>query len=273
MRAASSGPDLITPGTITHSDDGNFSAIPPDLCCVDCSTCREALSARLDGEAEPVPAADTDAHLSTCSACRSWQARAEAMTRTLRVRPAVPTPDLSTKVLPRARREWPRYALFGVAVAQLALGMSQVFGMDDGMTSSAMPAGVFSGEHLLNESTAWNIALGIGLLWVSLRTRAVTGMLPVLTGFLAVLTVFTAHDLITGAVTVSRVLSHLLLVLGLALLYVVNRQHPRRDPAPGSRVDEKTSDRQRNIEPPLSQPASTGDRPPHLRPASRRKVA
>ncbi|MFC6091974.1 zf-HC2 domain-containing protein [Saccharothrix lopnurensis] len=51
---------------------------------MDCETCREALSARLDGEAEPGPAAEVDAHLGQCAACTRRRTRAQALTRTAR---------------------------------------------------------------------------------------------------------------------------------------------------------------------------------------------
>ncbi|WP_367127721.1 zf-HC2 domain-containing protein [Saccharothrix sp. HUAS TT1] len=60
---------------------------------MDCRSCREALSARLDGEVEPVPAAETDAHLAQCPACTRRQAGAQALTRSIRVRPAGPGPE------------------------------------------------------------------------------------------------------------------------------------------------------------------------------------
>ncbi|MDI3313544.1 MAG: zf-HC2 domain-containing protein [Mycobacterium sp.] len=66
---------------------------------MDCEMCREAVSARLDGEAEPVAPAVVDDHLSKCPACRRWQAAAARLTRALRVRPVVETPDLVTGVL------------------------------------------------------------------------------------------------------------------------------------------------------------------------------
>ena len=69
---------------------------------VDCLTCREALSARMDGEAEPAPAEQTDQHLAACAACRSWQARVARTSRTLRVRQATPVPDLSAAILDMA---------------------------------------------------------------------------------------------------------------------------------------------------------------------------
>lgn len=61
--------------------------------------CREALSARLDGEAEPASPAAVDEHLSGCSVCRHWQAEAMTLTRAVRVRPALNTPDLVAGVL------------------------------------------------------------------------------------------------------------------------------------------------------------------------------
>src|SRR5689334_3486018 len=114
---------------------------------VDCQTCQEALSARLDGEDEPVPAEATDRHLASCGACRSWQARATQMSRLLRVRQAAPTPDLSAAILELAvppqgmRGWWARVALIVVATAQVGLALSQMLGVGHG--------GVPSG-HVLN---------------------------------------------------------------------------------------------------------------------------
>ncbi len=253
---------------------------------VDCETCREALSARLDGEPEPAPAADTDAHLDDCAACQAWQEEAAALTRRLRLRPATSTPDLVGAVLdaaaldetetetgPRAAqpetvgagtvgigsgrdggaedegdesraalelgataaeaggtRGWyARSGLAGVAVAQITLGLAQVLGSGpvDAETAGHGIHGA-SGSHLFNESTAWNLALGLGLLWTALRPRATTGMVPVVAGFVVVLGVFSVQDLIAGQATVQRVTSHAILVLGLVLLLVVHRG--RRDP-------------------------------------------
>ena len=103
---------------------------------VDCSTCREALSARFDGEDEGMPATEVNAHLETCADCQAWHEAATALTRTLRVRPATPVPDLTAEILdaappitPPAPRRWlPRTLLGGVAVAQLTLGLAQVLG-------------------------------------------------------------------------------------------------------------------------------------------------
>jgi predicted anti-sigma-YlaC factor YlaD len=241
---------------------------------VDCDTCREAVSARLDGEPEPVPAAETDAHLATCAACRAWQQEAASVTRGLRLRPAVDVPDLTAAILDAAppvrpsTRGWSaRIALAGLAVAQLTLGLAQVFGVD------TVHSGHDSGAaHLFNESTAWNLALGLGMFWTALRPGATTGMLPVMGAFVAVLVPFSAQDLISGAAPLSRITSHGFLVLGVVLMLLVHRGRAPGDGTPVSRV-------------PLTSPTGTsggstelaetrtGRRWRHLRPVSRRDAA
>lgn len=244
---------------------------------VDCLTCREALSARMDGEDEPVPADHTDQHLATCAECRSWQARTAQLSRTLRVREATPVPDLSSAILDAAvppnptRGWWARIALIAVAVAQLGLALSQLIGVE--ATIGLDPHG--SG-HLLNESTAWNLALGIGLLWASFRSRVTTGLIPVLAGFVLILAPYSVHDLVTGAVAASRVAEHGLLVLALALLIVINRRYHDPTPRHGLTVDatEDTEDTNTSTAdtPTPNATGGTTRRPP-LRPAGRHHAA
>jgi predicted anti-sigma-YlaC factor YlaD len=190
---------------------------------VKCEDCREALSARLDGEAEPMPARAVDRHVSTCADCRSWLVRAERLHRSLLLSAAPPVPDLTEAILERTpvpvNEGWPaRIALGLVAVAQLTLALSQVLDVHAGHETG----------HLTHESSAWNLAVGIGLLWAALRTKAAAGQLPVLTGFVVVLTVLSAIDAVNGNVTAGRLLSHGLVVAGLLLLLAVHRQHRDR---------------------------------------------
>ena len=179
-----------------------------------------------------------DRHLAECAACRSWQYRASELSRALRVRPVEPTPDLVSSVVEAATplrdrfvRRWPRVLLACVAVGQMVLGAAQVLGMDHsahGGSQSGTPTG-----HLFSESTAWNLALGLGLLWCAWRVRASSGLLPVLSAFLVVLTGLSIHDVIEGAVPASRLATHGLLVAGLVLLLVVRRDQQRWAPEPG----------------------------------------
>jgi predicted anti-sigma-YlaC factor YlaD len=234
---------------------------------VDCETCREALSARLDGEAEPVP---PDEHLRACVTCQDWLCGAEELTRVLRVRTATAVPDLSAAILDRVTIDppgWgPRVALGAVAAAQVGLALSQALGVAHTVDSHGA-------AHLFNESTAWNLALGVGLLWASLRPRAAAGMIPVLTAFVLALVAYSTYDLLTQAAPVVRVATHGLLVAGLCLLLVVNRQDG--GPRGADQADlAPAADSLGATEPPA--PATGEDRPHRrspLRPAGRHEAA
>lgn len=254
---------------------------------VDCSACRENLSAQLDGEQAPSSADAVERHLDDCSACRRWRDDASRLTSGLRLRPAEPAPDLTGPVLragavrPRRqllrarllRRRRPlRVALICVAVCQLLLGLAQTAGVghhDAGQVPTSGHAPM-SG-HLFNESTAWNLALGLGLLFSAIRTRASSGLVPVLAAFLVVLTGFSASDLLHGEVPVSRLVSHGFLVLGLVLLLLVRNAHrpaPSTSSDPEPLPDDETDALGSPAEPDAEQSAS-----PNLRPVNHRRAA
>lgn len=241
---------------------------------MDCLTFREALSARLDGEPEPVTVGRTDDHLRTCAACQAWHLRATELTRSLRVRPAVAVPDLSAAILAGAPVFEPpagwraRGALAAVATAQVALGLSQLFGAPAHHGEPVMAS------HLFNESTAWNLALGIGMFWAAFRPRATSGLIPVLAGFVALLVAYSTVDLIAGTAPVPRVVGHGLLVAGLVLMIAVNRRYraPSPDSAahPGKPTRWSTVDIEAGGEPvDVAGPAGR----PHLQPAGRHRAA
>lgn len=235
---------------------------------MDCERCRTAVSARLDGEPEDAPTAATDAHLEQCASCRAWQAEASALTRRLRVRPAATTPDLVSVVMsaapdpaPPRRRRVLRTALGAVAAAQLGLGLAQ------GLLPALHGHGIAHG-HLFNESTAWNLALGVGMLWASWRDRTAGGVLPVLSAFVAALAGFSVHDLIVGAATVERVASHALLLVGLGLLFAVHRRGGG-GPAPADAGRDGGSGTAGDGSPPELAAGQT----PHLRPTAHHRAA
>lgn len=120
-----------------------------------------------------------------------------------------------------------------VAVAQLALGMAQLAGWHAGMLTT-VPGGAMS-THLFDESTAWNLALGVGMLWVAWRSRAALGLLPVFGGFLLLLTAFCVRDAMAGEVTGVRIAEHGLLLIGFSLMLVVRRDGREPSPVPASR--------------------------------------
>jgi predicted anti-sigma-YlaC factor YlaD len=74
---------------------------------VECNVCREAVSARADGEREPVPAEQVDRHLADCADCAGWSLTAVESTRRLRVRTVTATPDLTAVILDRLDADGP----------------------------------------------------------------------------------------------------------------------------------------------------------------------
>ena len=63
----------------------NQKARRGDYSFMTCDDVRAALSARMDGEDPQAPAATLEAHTGECAGCRDWLARAERLTRAVRV--------------------------------------------------------------------------------------------------------------------------------------------------------------------------------------------
>jgi predicted anti-sigma-YlaC factor YlaD len=245
---------------------------------VNCSDFREALSARIDGEAGTLPDPVVDRHVAGCPQCRAWQEDAVRLRRLLLVREAPRVPDLTERILtevpaPPAQRWGLRIALVLVALVQSGLGLAELLGADVGHAGHG--AVVAMAAHLGNESAAWNLAAGFGLLWAALRPATASGLLPVLAGFVAVLGLVSGIDLVGGQVTVSRVLSHGLLVAGVGLLYGVRRQYRRTStPGPSARVEPAAHDESTLGREPRAEDGGQGRRRrfPHL-PTGRRRAA
>jgi len=214
---------------------------------VDCDVAREALSARIDGEREPVPTLRVDEHLASCAGCREWYSRAIEQRQQLRRLvgrsqvSAVPEPrDGSSTRIPQAwaAATWQRWALGVVGVIQIGLAAAQGFGADVGMPARGHDA--MMGGHLLNESTAWSAALGVVMVVAAVRPAAASGLAAVLVVFSLVLAGFVISDAASGAVTVVRLLSHLPVLAGTVLALLVWRAarptepEPRSDAAPAS---------------------------------------
>ena len=215
----------------------NISSVLRDYKGMDCEVAREALSARLDGEREPVPSARVDEHLGECPACRAWFEQVLTQARDLRrlveSRPVIAPvgPFGSGHVVPRRRirMAWHRWALLCVGVAQIIVATMQGLGCGVGLTPAHVTS---SGGHLLNESTSWSIALGVVMVGAALWPGAALGLAGVLTVFVGVLTTYVVMDSLSGAVTTARVLTHLPVLIGAVLAIVVWRTNsgPRSTP-------------------------------------------
>ena len=200
---------------------------------MDCDTAREALSARIDGEAEPVPSARVDEHLETCEPCRQWQAAAAEQTLRLRhlagrsqlsaVRPA---PVGQPALIRRPSVSWRRWALGAVGLIQSALAIAQGMGAELGLPHAA------SAGHVLNESTAWSAALGVAMLAAAIRPMAAGGLAWVLFGFAGFLVLYEITDAHADHVSLDRPLTHLPVVAAAVLSLLIWRHDRPESPHP-----------------------------------------
>ncbi|MEU4419411.1 zf-HC2 domain-containing protein [Actinoplanes sp. NPDC024001] len=216
-----------------------------------CERWREMLSAQLDGEDDPALRPLVDEHLAGCAGCREWLDRAAAVNRLTRTGPVAAVPDLSAAILaalpaeqPRRRRfarirRLPVAAVLYVALAlvgtvQLILGLTQVGG---GASAAHAHIGLSATPgHLWHESAAWNVAVGAGYLFIALRRTRPTGLVPMLTAFVAMLLLLSVNDLTGGRVDVTRLVGHGFVILGYLLVVALSRGVGGTEQPPGSRV-------------------------------------
>jgi predicted anti-sigma-YlaC factor YlaD len=212
-----------------------------------CEQIREVLSAGLDGEAEPAEEAVAEAHLRGCAGCRRWLDDAAAVTRLARVGVALPARGVPETVLDAAPGGGRRrlvtllrvlLGLLGgvqilVAVAQVTLPV--MAGMD--MTGHAEGATL---DHLIHETAAWNLAVGAAFVFIAARRTRPAGVLPILTAFVVALTLLSLDDMLSGAVSWSRLASHTLLLAGYAILVALSRPAMRLDSPPSGNKRPRT---------------------------------
>lgn len=208
---------------------------------------REALSARIDGEREPVPSARVDEHLAGCASCRAWYERALEQSRGLRIDAVPAVPDLAGAIVSglgddadrlddagsrgRLGHRSPRVggariALAVVGLLQTAVATAQMAGVDFGMLTEHD----HGGRHLLNETSAFTLAGGVAMLLAAVWPAAATGLAVVLGVYVVVLAGFVTHDLVAGVVTAERVLSHVPVLLGALAAALLARTHARIGP-------------------------------------------
>ncbi len=242
-----------------------------------CDTAREALSARLDGERSQVLAQQVDAHLQSCRGCRSWLIGAAAQTRRLASVEPGQGPDLVDKIMASIGRaptapyrrwahalhsQYRRWALIGVGLFQVAIAAAQIGGIDFGMVSAHMH-GAMSGQHLLHESTAWLLALGLAMIAAGIWPATAIGVAAITGVYSVALLSYVVVDAFNGEVTAARIASHVPLLLGLVftLLVARDRAGTRKPRASGRDADVH------HAAPPTGSPA--GRRRGHLWPINR----
>jgi predicted anti-sigma-YlaC factor YlaD len=203
-----------------------------------CEMAREALSARLDGEPQQVPAQRVDAHLGSCRDCRSWLIGVAVQTRRLASVDVRPGPDLVERIMATAGvaqvppyrrwlaelvRDYRRCGLLVVGAIQVAVALTQIAGVDFGLVATHAH-GAATGAHLLHESTAWFLALGAAMIVAAVWTAAAVGVSAITGAFAVVLAGYVAVDAYNGQVTAARIASHLPVLLGLVFVLLVARE-------------------------------------------------
>jgi predicted anti-sigma-YlaC factor YlaD len=194
---------------------------------MECSKAREALSAAVDGEPADPPAA-VGTHLRSCAACREFFERSQSLHVFARaaVSDAPAVPDLTSFVLDTARRErhrpdrWTsglRLGLVGVAIIQLGLAVpGLIFGTDEGAPI-----------HIAHEVGAWDLALAIGFVFAAWRPLRAIGLLPFAAALSCGLILTAVIDVMHGRAVALTETTHLLELVGTALLYLLVAPRPR----------------------------------------------
>src|SRR6187431_272481 len=170
---------------------GTKSPPPPTMrtwnVTMECDAVRDVLSARLDGEARADESTAADRHLTTCADCRTFAQRLATLDRSIRVRSAEPVPDLTDRVMARARparlgrAHWMRPALAWVAVVMFVQSVPALV-LGDASGANA---------HMARHLGAFGAALAIGFAYAAWRPHRAFGLLP-FTGALVATTVVSA---------------------------------------------------------------------------------
>jgi len=184
-------------------------------CCdntvVECETARLAISEAID-DGRPVDGL-VDSHVEECVDCRRWREAAHRLRRaTFRPVADVAPSDVEVARLPErfAFHRWIRFALAWTAVVLIAWNVVDMFA-----------AGSGSAIHLERHQAAFDVALGLALLFVAWRPDRAYGMVPFAATFTFALSLAAVIDLANGASTMLRESAHLIELFGLALLWVL----------------------------------------------------
>jgi predicted anti-sigma-YlaC factor YlaD len=190
-----------------------------------CSTCQDALSARLDGEDVDVTLDDLDGHVAGCAECRRFSLDITDVHRIVRVRAAEPVPDLTRSILDAtadvapnsqvtagAARGWIRYGLVVIGLTMLALAIPSLVLHDSG-----------TAIHMTRELSAWDAAFGAGLLFAAWQPGRARGLLPMAIVLAGAQVLGSVIDVASGRSPVVSESHHALELVGILLLWLLCR--------------------------------------------------
>lgn len=174
---------------------------------MDCDEARTLISADLDGQLDDRSA--LDAHLAGCTACRDWEARAAALTRSTR---PIGITTRTSGDLPHGflTYRWVRFALGWAGILLIVWNIGGVFDTVDATY-----------QHLWRHQHAFGIALGLTFLFVAWRPDRAYGLVPVAATFTVALGGAALVDLINGSTPLSRESKHLVEIIGLGMLWAL----------------------------------------------------
>jgi RNA polymerase sigma-70 factor (ECF subfamily) len=108
-------------------------------------------------------------------------------------------------------------------VFQVAIAAAQISGIDFGMVS-ASGHGAMSGEHLMHESTAWLLALGLAMIGAGIWPVTAIGVAAITGVYSVALLSYVVIDALNGEVTAARIASHVSVLLGVVFALLVARE-------------------------------------------------
>lgn len=196
-----------------------------------CDRSRELISALLDGEVSG-PADELGRHLDGCAACRSWEARARALHRSICLQPAPEVPDLTAAILnrrPEAEPRPSRLPVLGILRAALAV----IAGTQLVVAAPELLARASEHGHATRHLGGWDVAFAVGLLVVAAQPWRARGLLPMAGAVAGVMVLTGAIDAVSGGTPGMAEATHLLEVCGLAVLWAISRAEAHRSQGGG----------------------------------------
>jgi predicted anti-sigma-YlaC factor YlaD len=185
---------------------------------VTCEECRDAISARLDGEDPGVAADAVDRHLTTCRTCHRFAARVQALGEMVPV-PQEPAPDRSAAILAAIGVRRSHRPLVPERIARAGLAMVGVVQL----VAAVVGIGLGTVPHTLRDLGAFEIALAIGFLVAALRPSTAPGLLPTAAALALCLLTIVALDIVGGETAVAREGTHVTEFIGVALVWMLAR--------------------------------------------------
>jgi predicted anti-sigma-YlaC factor YlaD len=199
-----------------------------------CDQARVALSARLDGEPLGVPADLLGAHVDACTGCADWLARAEQVTRLVRVQPAR-VPDLTDSIMaavaadqaaPAVRPVIRTRALSRLAVQRLIQATVAAFAAME--LSLALPVmfGFSADHHATHEMGAFAAAVAVAFLIAAFQPRLARAYTPIAIVLAVCLSATSGLDIGEHRVTiVHEIGGHFGTIVQAALIWALARLH------------------------------------------------